>query len=71
MPNITGSKWPNSLALWLKPRAELFGMDGYTVEMIGALAFGVLWIIYFQQHMKRLEGYQPKDWLVTSAGKNK
>ncbi len=68
-----GSKWPNSLALWLKPRCEnlVDGLDGYSVEMIGALTYGVMWIYFFSGKMQALERFKGKDWLVSNRGKKK
>ena len=69
--NNLGYIWPTSLALWLLPKLTMYAgtvheVDGYTVESLGCIALGILWLRWFQPRLSKLESTHHKEWSVSS-----
>lgn len=71
-----GSKWSNSLALWLLPKLSLtwvqtsgkiYTIDGYTVESIACLILGLLWLLYYKCLITKLQLLPREAWLISNT----
>ena len=75
-----GSKWPNSVALWLLPKVtwkegtsenSTILIDGFTAETIIAIVIGIMWMIIFKNTAQHIQNTPQKDWYVTKSNENK
>ena len=73
-----GSKWTNSTALYLLQRLTFVDkitnkvwLDGYTVELIIATLYGLIWLYIATPTLIKLKQTHHNSWLVRKDDDNK